>query len=142
MKLKFKKQAFQTYAVEAVADCFAGQPRSEAVSYRIDPGQAMDAAGQVQAALEQAGFRNADLAFPPTQLLENVRKVQRRQDLPESDSLVSTKVCAINLDIEMETGTGKTYCYIKSMFELHLRYGWSKFIVAMLGTTTMNLLQP
>jgi type III restriction enzyme len=46
-----------------------------------------------------------------------------------SSALASTKVCPINLDIEMETGTGKTYCYIKSMFEMHQRYGWSKFII-------------
>ena len=69
------------------------------------------------------------MAFPPAQLLHNIRTVQRRQDLPESDALVSNKVCAINLDIEMETGTGKTYCYIKTMFEMHQRYGLSKFIV-------------
>lgn len=67
--------------------------------------------------------------FPATQLLSKIRTVQRRQDLPESEALVSNKVCAINLAIEMETGTGKIYCYIKSMFELHQRYGCSKFIV-------------
>jgi type III restriction enzyme len=55
--------------------------------------------------------------------------VQRRQNLPLSAALVKTKVCDINLDVEMETGTGKTYCYVKSMFELNARYGWSKFIV-------------
>jgi len=49
--------------------------------------------------------------------------------LPLSTALASTKVCPVNLDIEMETGTGKTYCYIKTMFELYQRYGWSKFIV-------------
>ncbi len=49
---------------------------------------------------------------------------------PLSTKLTSkTSVCAVNLDIEMETGTGKTYCYIKTMFELNKRYGWSKFIV-------------
>lgn len=129
MKLKFKKQVFQTHAVEAVADCFAGQPKSGAIQYRADPGRTVDAGGQAVAALEQAGFKNAEIAFAPAQLVENIRAVQRRQDLPLSDSLASDKVSAINLDIEMETGTGKTYCYIKSMFELHQRYGWSKFIV-------------
>jgi type III restriction enzyme len=118
MKPKFKKQAFQTHAVEAVADCFAGQPKSGAIQYRVDPGRAVDAGGQAVAALEQAGFKNAEITFAPAQLLENIRAVQRHQDLPLSDSLASNKVCAINLDIEMETGTGKTYCYIKSMFEL------------------------
>ena len=109
MKLKFKKQAFQTHAVEAVADCFAGQPKSAAVQYRVDPGRTVDAGGQAVAALEQAGFKNADLALAQAQLLDNIRKVQQRQNLPMSDALVSSKVCAINLDIEMETGTCLLY---------------------------------
>jgi len=127
MKLKFKKQAFQTHAVEALADCFAGQPRNGALQYRIDPGRTVDAGGQAVAALEQAGFKNAEIAFAPAQMLQNIQTAQRRQDLPMSEALESDKVCAINLDIEMETGTGKTYCYIKSMFELHHYKG---FVVA------------
>jgi type III restriction enzyme len=129
MKLKFKKQGYQTSAVEAVADCFAGQPKREGLNYRMDPGRAMDASGQAVAALETAGFKNADLALTPGQILENIHAVQRRQNLPLSSALVKTKVCDINLDVEMETGTGKTYCYVKTMFELNARYGWSKFIV-------------
>lgn len=129
MKLKFKKQSYQTNAIEAVADCFAGQPKREGLNYRMDPGRAMDPSGQAAAALETVGFKNADLALTPGQILENIHAVQRRQNLPLSASLVKTKVCDINLDVEMETGTGKTYCYVKSMFELNARYGWSKFIV-------------
>ena len=129
MKLKFKKQAYQTNAVEAVADCFAGQPKREGLNYRMDPGRAVDAGGQVVTPLESAGFKNADLALTPGQVLENIHAVQRRQNLPLSAALVKTKVCDINLDVEMETGTGKTYCYVKSMFELNARFGWSKFIV-------------
>ena len=129
MKLKFKKQAYQTNAVEAVADCFVGQPKREGLNYRIDPGRAVDASGQATAALESSGFKNADLALTPGQVLENIHAVQRRQNLPQSAALVKTKVCDINLDVEMETGTGKTYCYVKTMFELNARYGWSKFIV-------------
>ncbi len=129
MKLKFKKQVYQTHAVEAVADCFAGQPRREGLNYRLDPGRAVDAGGQVVTPLETVGFKNADLALTPGQMLENIHAVQRRQNLPLSAALVKTKVCDINLDVEMETGTGKTYCYVKSMFELNARYGWSKFIV-------------
>ena len=129
MKLKFKKQAYQTNAVEAVADCFVGQPKREGLNYRIDPGRAVDASGQATAALESSGFKNADLALTPGQVLENIHAVQRRQSLPQSAALVKTKVCDINLDVEMETGTGKTYCYVKTMFELNARYGWSKFIV-------------
>jgi type III restriction enzyme len=135
MKLKFKKQAYQTNAVEAVADCFAGQPKREGLNYRMDPGRAVDASGHLVSALEAAGFtetagfKNADLALTPGQMLENIHAVQRRQNLPLSAALVKTKVCDINLDVEMETGTGKTYCYVKSMFELNARFGWSKFIV-------------
>jgi len=141
MKLKFKQQPYQTHAVDAFADCFAGQPKSSGVSYRIDPGansvkpvtpQQFDMYGaQSSAEPTEAGFKNAELALSPTQLLENIQAVQRRQNLPQSTALVNDKKtgCPINLDIEMETGTGKTYCYIKSMFELNKRYGWSKFIV-------------
>jgi type III restriction enzyme len=130
MKLQFKKQAYQTAAVEAVADCFAGQPKSAGIQYRIDPGRSSSGKQQAFEAFDEvAGFKNADLAIPPQRLLENIQAVQRRQNLPLSTALASTSVCPINLDIEMETGTGKTYCYIKTMFELHQRYGWSKFIV-------------
>jgi type III restriction enzyme len=129
MKLKFKKQAYQTIAVEAVAECFTGQPKREGLVYRVDPGRAMDVGGQTVAPLETGGFKNADLALTPGQVLENIHAVQRKQNLPLSAALVKTKVCDINLDVEMETGTGKTYCYVKTMFELNARYGWSKFIV-------------
>jgi type III restriction enzyme len=129
VKLKFKKQAYQTIAVEAVVECFAGQPKREGLIYRVDPGRAMDTSGQAVAALETDGFKNADLALTLGQVLANIHAVQSKQNLPLSAGLVKTKVCDINLDVEMETGTGKTYCYVKTMFELNARYGWSKFIV-------------
>lgn len=128
MKLKFKKQQYQTNAVDSVADCFAGQSKSSGTQYRIDPGKAEVGVPQQHGFLDE-GFKNADIAISQTALLENIHTVQRRQNLPLSSSLVSNRVCPVNLDIEMETGTGKTYCYIKTMFELNLRYGWSKFIV-------------
>lgn len=145
MKLKFKVQPYQTDAVDAFADCFSGQPKSPAVTYRIDPGahpvkalvpQQIDLYGaQDSNEPAQAGFKNTGLALNPAQLLENIQAVQRRQNLPLSSSLARDNKtgCPINLDIEMETGTGKTYCYIKSMFELNKRYGWSKFIVVVPG---------
>lgn len=130
MKLKFKKQAYQTDAVEAAVDCFAGQPRDAGLSYRVDPGKAKaDPQARIAAVDELTGFKNAEVALPDPKLLENIQDVQRRQNLPLSQSLVTSKVCGINLDIEMETGTGKTYCYIKSMFEMNKRFGWNKFIV-------------
>lgn len=129
MKLKFKKQPYQTAAVEAVVDCFEGQPLAAPLTYRVDPGRRSSHPQKQFAAVEEmAGFRNAKLAHG-LPLLENIRKVQRRQHLPESAELVTTKVCDTNLDVEMETGTGKTYCYIKTMFELHRRYGWNKYVV-------------
>ncbi|MDR4508692.1 MAG: DEAD/DEAH box helicase family protein [Candidatus Brocadiaceae bacterium] len=130
MKLKFKKQAFQTEAVNAVADCFAGQPKHDGLKYRIDPGKAADAKKPRQLSLNMDfGFKNHELVLTPSQLLENIQSVQRQQNLHVSPALVRTRICSINLDIEMETGTGKTYCYIKTMYELNKRYGWSKFIV-------------
>ncbi|MCF6226764.1 MAG: DEAD/DEAH box helicase family protein [Xanthomonadales bacterium] len=127
--LKFKQLPYQTEAVDAVVDCFAGQPKLSSLSYRIDPGREVDAMGQSQANILTDGFKNNDLMLTPPQIFTNVQDVQQKQNLPISDELVKTKSCAINLDIEMETGTGKTYCYIKTMFEMNKRYGWNKFIV-------------
>jgi type III restriction enzyme len=127
MKFRFKVQAFQTEAVTAVADCFEGQSLGSGPRYRIDPG--LTKAGQTARLEMDEGFRNADLALPLSAVLKNIQAIQVRQNLPVSEALKRTAVCDVNLDIEMETGTGKTYCYIKTFFELHRRYGWSKFIV-------------
>ncbi|NDY92065.1 type III restriction-modification system endonuclease [Ideonella livida] len=128
MKLKFKTQAYQSAAVQAVVDCFKGQPPAsvEAITYRIDPGQAKKGTEDL---FSDSGFKNADLALTDLALLDNIQQVQRGQNLPMSETLVKTKVARVNLDVEMETGTGKTYCYIKTIFELNRRYGWSKFII-------------
>jgi type III restriction enzyme len=128
MKLKFKTQAYQTAAVQAVVDCFKGQPpaSAEAISYRIDPGKAKKGTEDLFA---ESGFKNADLVLTDSALLDNIQQIQRHQNLPISSELVKTKVARVNLDIEMETGTGKTYCYIKTIFELNKQYGWSKFII-------------
>ncbi len=140
MKLKFKVQYYQSNAVEAVVDCFAGQPRSGGLRYRIDPGKT----GQM--IVLDSGFRNQDILLSDGQLLTNIQNVQKRQnltpvrsmsDFTEVDHKGQVKPKAnrynpgakLNLDIEMETGTGKTYCYIKTIFEMNKRYGWSKFIV-------------
>ncbi|AWB33953.1 type III restriction-modification system endonuclease [Orrella marina] len=128
MKLKFKTQAYQTAAIQAVVDCFKGQPpaSSEAISYRIDPGQSK---AQTDSLFSDAGFKNADLLLSDSTLLDNIQQVQRQQNLTVSDALAKTKIARVNLDVEMETGTGKTYCYIKTIFELNKLYGWSKFII-------------
>ena len=142
MKLKFKTQSYQTAAVQAVVDCFKGQvPHHGGVRYRPDPGSqkvapaspqaalALEAASPEAAAEKEAAFRNADFTLSETALLDNIRAVQHGQNLPVSDTLVKTEVTKVHLDIEMETGTGKTYCYIKTIFELNKQYGWSKFII-------------
>ncbi|MBW3762728.1 DEAD/DEAH box helicase family protein [Aeromonas veronii] len=129
MKLKFKHQPYQAHAVQVVVDIFKGQLQASAaaMSYRIDPGRAKKGTEDLFAV--GGGFKNADLTLSDTALLDNIHQVQRAQNLPLSDALVKTKVAKLNLDIEMETGTGKTYCYIKTMFELNKQYGWSKFII-------------
>ena len=124
MKFRFKDQAYQTHAVEAVVDCFEGQPNTAAIRYRIDPGKS-----NAPRLLEDAGLKNQDIVASERRILENIQKVQRRQNLPQSASLSKNEVSALNLDVEMETGTGKTYCYIKTIFEMNKRFGWSKFII-------------
>ncbi|GAA4266187.1 DEAD/DEAH box helicase family protein [Frondihabitans peucedani] len=110
-----------------MVDVFSGQPFADGVNYRIDPGKE---AGP--ALLEDSGLRNAEVALTPAQLLANVHRVQHIRGLELSKGLndpVKKTAAPINLDIEMETGTGKTYVYIKTIMELHKRYGWSKYIV-------------
>jgi type III restriction enzyme len=128
MKLKFKTQTYQTAAVQAVVDCFKGQPpaTAEAISYRIDSGKAKKG---IEDLFAEGGFKNADLKLTDIALFENITQVQHTSNLTRSTELVKTQVCKVNLDIEMETGTGKTYCYIKTIFELNKLYGWSKFII-------------
>ncbi len=133
MKFQFKVQQYQTDAVDAVVDSFAGQPKHDGVSYRMDPGR-RGATDQVAMDLSESwdsGLRNSEIALPPERLLENIRSVQRSRNLPLSPQFIDSKAApgAPNLDVEMETGTGKTYVYIKTMMEMNKRYGWSKFIV-------------
>ena len=86
MKLKFKVQPYQTNAVNDVVDCFAGQPMSTGLSYRIDPG-VIKKNQQIRPEAEYEGFKNADLALTEAQILENIQKIQRRENLPPSQSL-------------------------------------------------------
>ncbi|MDP3009703.1 MAG: DEAD/DEAH box helicase family protein [Methylococcales bacterium] len=128
MKLKFKQQAYQTAAVEAVVNCFAGQPKQTGINYRIDTGLIAGQADQ-SSVFEESGFKNGDIKISDAHILNNIQNLQQQQNLPRSVKLESNKICTVNLDVEMETGTGKTYCYIKTAFELNKRYGWSKFII-------------
>lgn len=129
MEFKFKIQQYQTDAVAAVTDVFEGQPNSAAVAYLRDLGRGPKVGETAQMLTDdEMGYGNARVELSPTQLLDNVRKVQRRNRIAESGEL-SQGIGAVQLDVEMETGTGKTYVYTKTMYELNRLYGWTKFIV-------------
>ncbi|MCA1008211.1 DEAD/DEAH box helicase family protein [Rhodococcus hoagii] len=134
MKLQFKVQQYQTDAVDSVVEVFAGQPKHDGISYRIDPGKVKPVSNPSlfeENSTPDSGLRNAEIALTGAQLLENVHKVQQSRNLPRSAKISDSKAApgAPNLDVEMETGTGKTYVYIKTIMELHKRYGWSKYII-------------
>lgn len=125
MRLRFKHQKFQADAAKAVVDVFAGQPYLTP-SYMMDRGN-----GYYQQKLTDeedfTGWSNHKIVpeLSDRHILENLQKVQRTNQLKPSDKLEGR----YNLTIEMETGVGKTYTYIKTMYELNKHYGWSKFIV-------------
>ncbi|HAV5511012.1 TPA: DEAD/DEAH box helicase [Acinetobacter baumannii] len=152
MEIRFKTLGYQKDSVQAIVDCFKGQPRSEGHRYMIDQGAAkakkataqvdmleetLDLqGGKAKKVIADVGFENAHI-FDLQAVLKNIQDVQAASGLQRSSQLITddngkgknlTK-SQLNLDIEMETGTGKTYCYIRTMFELHKQYGWSKFIV-------------
>lgn len=125
MKLQFKHQKFQEDAAKAVVDVFAGQPYLTP-SYMMDKGS-----GFYQMALTEeqdfTGWSNAKLVpeLSDGLILEHLNKIQRNNQIAPSHKLEGK----FNLTIEMETGVGKTYTYIKTMYELNKQYGWSKFII-------------
>lgn len=128
MKFKFKIQGYQTEAVDNTTAIFTGQPNRNPAKYRRDLGKIKD--GTIRETLDDDGYRNADVELSAKQLLENIHSVQTTAGVPLSKSLSRIDgLGAVNLDVEMETGTGKTYVYIKTMFELNKLYGWSKFII-------------
>ncbi len=129
MKFQFKIQPFQTEAAESVVRVFAGQPNHGERKYRRDVGrrEAQAVFAEQDSEFETA-YRNADVELTAQQLLKNIRAVQTANEITYSTELVPG-LGAVSLDVEMETGTGKTYVYIKTMFELYTAYGWSKFIV-------------
>ena len=125
MKFKFKIQQYQTDAVECIARVFDGEPCIDKTLYRRDIGKVNSPTLRLE---NEEGYSNHELVQSEGNLLENIRQLQLENDIKKSDKL-NKALGACNLDIEMETGTGKTYVYIKSMFELNKRYGWSKFVV-------------
>ena len=125
MRLQFKHQKFQADAAKAVVDVFAGQPYLTP-SYMMDKGS-----GYYQTTVfddqDYTGWSNARIVpeLSDGVILEHIRKIQRTNQIEPSEKLEGR----YNLTIEMETGVGKTYTYIKTMYELNKQYGWSKFIV-------------
>ena len=142
MKFRFKIQQYQTDAVDSVVRVFDGQHYSDGVSYIRDLGEQEPVMppqnGQLSMfpdpqltfddVLDDTGYKNENLRLNADELLQNIRTIQSENNIRLSDHLVRELGCC-SLDVEMETGTGKTYVYIKTMFELNKRYGWSKFIV-------------
>ena len=125
MKLKFKIQQYQTDAVQNTVDVFKGQPSHSPATYRRDLGKYKQ--GQFQYDGE-TGYGNHIIDLDEKGILQNINSVQNLYDIAPSTTL-ARGVAKVNLDIEMETGTGKTYVYIKTMFELNKQYGWTKFII-------------
>ena len=149
MKFNFKIQEYQTDAVDSVVQTFRGQQKTEQISYIHDLGKMKElqktlreertrrkekaAVGQEifieeDEELSETGYKNESVQLTESDLLTNIRQVQGINHIQSSAELVRDMGCC-SLDIEMETGTGKTYVYIKTMFELNKQYGWSKFIV-------------
>lgn len=147
MKFSFKIQQYQTDAVNAVVDVFKGQVRpAQDTSYFFDPGRLVPVKTKkvknsngynlFQQELDEQeakqdiilGYANAPVKLDKTQLLENIKLIQGNNNITPSKELIEGQG-KCSLDIEMETGTGKTYVYIKTMFELNKQYGWNKFII-------------
>lgn len=124
MKFNFKIQKYQTQAVDALVKCFEGQQFSDKINYKKDKGVINDG----EFGFDEIGYRNAKIGLTDKELLENIHKVQDENFIIRTGELVKTNNVP-SFDIEMETGTGKTYVYTKTMYELNKAYGWSKFMI-------------
>ena len=139
MKFNFKVQQYQTDAVDAVTRVFSGQGFREKSRFIRDLGIIESDNEQMSFSFldneiasfdpeNDTGYKNANVELTDDQLLQNIQAIQKENNIKTSASLIKD-LGRCSLDIEMETGTGKTYVYIKTMFELNKKYGWSKFIV-------------
>lgn len=129
MKFHFKEQEYQTDAVNAVVNVFNGQGYRKRVNYIRDIGKQPEKIQQtLDDDIDENGYKNADLELTDEQLLSNIHNIQQNNNIKLSKDLIKD-LGRCSLDIEMETGTGKTYVYINTIFELNKQYGWSKFIV-------------
>ena len=121
MKLKFKNQQFQTDAVNTVADLFKGQEKLRS-TFEISQ------SAQMSLMSNEFGIGNV-MNIRADDLISNMHEVQRRNNLPLTTDTLENGGFDPSFCIEMETGTGKTYVYIKTIFELNKRYGFTKFII-------------
>ena len=142
MKLQFDaNQPFQLDAITALTDVFDGQPQG-APEYAVIKMGDWGAAGELLAGQERTelGVGN-QLLLPPDKLLTNVRTVQAKNDIEIADPAAALEAWDLfdgpanvaracpHFSVEMETGTGKTYVYLRTIFELSRRYGFQKFII-------------
>ena len=131
MKFKFTIQQYQTDAVNSVVHVFTGQSYHNGLKYRMDLGDKLSE-GNIftdRNAFDGNAFANHPIVLDDMELLENIHEVQMENNIQQSGNKLASHIGRCSLDVEMETGTGKTYVYIKTMFELNKHYGWSKFIV-------------
>lgn len=145
MKFKFKTQKYQVDAVNSVVDVFKGQPFIESEEYTRDLGiirpeeidvyklswfNQIDEVNNNSSEFEEddIGFANSAVRLFPRDILNNIREIQAKSNIQQSKTLIND-LGEVSLDVEMETGTGKTYVYTRTIFELNKKYGWSKFII-------------
>ncbi|BCD59335.1 MULTISPECIES: DEAD/DEAH box helicase family protein [unclassified Nitratiruptor] len=122
MKLHFKEQQYQIDAVNSVCDLFDGQPKKELIKNIFDKELKKD--GLIEEEIIYNTFANPNLLISNEEILTNLKTIQKRNAIKPSKRLQG-----LNFTVEMETGTGKTYVYTRTIFELNKRYGFSKFII-------------
>lgn len=136
MKFRFKTQQYQSDAISNIVSVFAGQSYHDGLEYQLDRGYdkvAFQANNTMLSGIDysstlETGYGNSQIELDDAHLLENIREIQRHCNISK-DTALNQEFGRCVLDIEMETGTGKTYVYIKTIFELNKVYGWSKFII-------------
>lgn len=122
LQLKFDSHLdYQDEAISSVVDLFVGQTTSQSI-FTV-------ASGARIAKITNSNYKNLGVGnrfeISEQELLDNLQKVQLRNGIPQSSSIS----CGYDFDVEMETGTGKTYVYTKSIMELNKKYGFTKFII-------------
>ena len=142
MEFIFKELQYQLDAVKAVTDVFKGQPNTKLSQYTRDIGKLSNPQGQQMRLFGEGsdltlatddedyaiGYANNPIQIDDNEALHNIQDVQERENIKRDTNLIK-KLSPLDLDVEMETGTGKTYVYIRTIFELNKLYGFSKFII-------------